>query len=387
LKYLFTILIYCCVTKFGVAQKIATIPFEQLYGGVILLKAQIDNKKDTLNFILDTGSSHISLDSTTASLLQITTISSEHYINGIGGIKKVREVKDLDLKIGNLKVPHIDFNINDYSVLTESSGIRIDGIIGYAFISKYILNVNFDSSLINVYPIGKYKYPKRGFVLKYNLDYLPSTILDTKENKKFKLPYYIDCGAGLSLLFAEKFVQDSNIYNNSKNISIVQIEGMGGKTTTKIATTKEVKIGPYKFRNVPTFIYNDSFDVLKYPTVVGLIGNELLRRFNWVLNYSEGEMYIQPNTFYNDPFDYSYTGLSIYLVDGFMEIVDIVPNSPGAIAGFKPGDIIFSVDNTISTSLKQTKDLFQVNNRRKVKVLILREKKLLEINIKIKSIL
>ncbi len=387
MKYLLFILLYCCIAPYGFTQRIATIPFEQLYGGVILLKAQLGNNKDTLNFIFDSGSSHISLDSTTASLLKITTTSSDHYINGIGGIKKVREAKNLNLKIGNLNVPNMDFNVNDYTVLTESSGIRVDGIIGYAFISKFIMKVNFDSSIIHLYPIGNYKYPKRGFILNYDLEYLPNANLLTKEEKKYKLPYYLDCGAGLSLLFAEKFVEDSSIYSKNKNISIMQIEGMGGKTTTKITTTKEVKIGPYKFRNVPTFIYNDSFDVLKYPKVVGLIGNELLHRFNWVLNYSTKELHLEPNSFYSDPFDYSYTGLSIYLVNGFIEIVDIVPNSPGAIAGFKPRDIIFSVDNKISTSLKQTKDLFQVNNKRKVKVLILRDRKLMEINIKIKSIL
>ncbi|HEU5364293.1 MAG TPA: signal protein PDZ, partial [Hanamia sp.] len=47
------------------AKFITSFPFKQLSGGVILLKAQFNNITDTFNFILDTGSGGISLDSTT----------------------------------------------------------------------------------------------------------------------------------------------------------------------------------------------------------------------------------------------------------------------------------------------------------------------------------
>jgi hypothetical protein len=42
------------------------VKFTQLTGGVILLQGQFGNFPDTMNFILDTGSGAISLDSTTA---------------------------------------------------------------------------------------------------------------------------------------------------------------------------------------------------------------------------------------------------------------------------------------------------------------------------------
>ena len=47
------------------ARFITSFHFKQLNGGVILVKAQFDNLSDTFNFILDTGSGGISLDSTT----------------------------------------------------------------------------------------------------------------------------------------------------------------------------------------------------------------------------------------------------------------------------------------------------------------------------------
>jgi len=47
------------------AKLLTSFRFKQLSGGVILLNARFANYPDTLNFILDTGSGGISLDSTT----------------------------------------------------------------------------------------------------------------------------------------------------------------------------------------------------------------------------------------------------------------------------------------------------------------------------------
>ena len=46
------------------SRHLTTIPFLQLTGGIIIMQALFGESKDTLNFVLDTGSSGISLDST-----------------------------------------------------------------------------------------------------------------------------------------------------------------------------------------------------------------------------------------------------------------------------------------------------------------------------------
>ncbi len=49
------------------AKFITRFPFKQLTGGVMLIKARLNNIPDTFNFILDTGSGGISLDSANCS--------------------------------------------------------------------------------------------------------------------------------------------------------------------------------------------------------------------------------------------------------------------------------------------------------------------------------
>ena len=45
------------------SQLLTSFPFTLLTGGIIIVKAHMDNYPDTLNFIFDTGSGGISLDS------------------------------------------------------------------------------------------------------------------------------------------------------------------------------------------------------------------------------------------------------------------------------------------------------------------------------------
>src|SRR5688500_19031773 len=61
------------------------IPFTQLTGGVVIIQARLDDFPDTLNFILDSGSSGISLDSLTVAYFGLKPVPTDRTIRGIAG--------------------------------------------------------------------------------------------------------------------------------------------------------------------------------------------------------------------------------------------------------------------------------------------------------------
>ena len=79
---------------------------------------------------------------------------------------------------------------------------------------------------------------------------------------------------------------------------------------------KELKLGPYRFRNIPIYIFKDEYNVTSYPFLGGIIGNDILRRFNCILNYDKRDFYLTPNSHFRMPFDYSYSGIELYFIDG-----------------------------------------------------------------------
>ena len=117
-----------------------------------------------------------------------------------------------------------------------------------------------------------------------------------------------------------------------------------------------------------------------------MIGNDLLRRFNLTLNYARKEIHLLPNTHFRDQFDYSYTGLIIYLIGNRIEVTDVIRNSPAEKAGFKPGDIILAVNNNFTSNLQVYRDILK-NIGTRPTLLLMRNGELMLKKLPIRSIL
>ncbi len=367
------------------AKLITSVPFKMLTGGIIILKATMDSIPDSLNFVLDTGSGGISLDSATCDYLQLHKEQTNRVIRGIAGMRAVEFSYNHSMHLPGLTVEKLDFHINDYDILSSVYGIKIDGIIGFSFLRRYIVILDYDRMMMDVLSAGPYKYPKGGFVLRPTFSTLPMQSLRITDNRVLNDKFYFDTGAGLCLLLTEDLVEDSIFLKKKRKLFLTQAEGLGGKKTMHLTTIKELKLGPFRFRNVPTYIFEDEFNVTSYPLLGGLIGNDILRRFNVVLNYPEQQIFIKPNKHYNDSFDYSYTGLGIYVVEGNVTVVDIMKGSPAEKAGLKEGDVFISINNNFSNDIQVYKTLLQ-NAKARVNMIVLREGKPVSLSMKVQSI-
>lgn len=370
----------------GPARLITTFGFQQFSGGVMVLKARVNEYNDTLNFILDTGSGGISLDSTTVVELNIPTEPSTRTIRGIAGVRQVNFLYNATLHLPGLTVDSLNFHVNDYEILSSVYGVKIDGIIGFSFLSRYIVHLDYDSLLISVYSKGDFKYKKGGYTLKPLLTSIPIISSNFRDDDRFSARFYFDSGAGLCFLLSEDYASDSMVISPKKKLFLTQAEGLGGKTQMHLTTVKEVRIGPYRFRKVPTYIFDDTYNITAYPYLAGLIGNDLLRRFNVTFNYPKKEIHLIPNSHYYSPFDYAYTGLGIYDTNGKVTVEDVIKDSPAEKAGFKSGDILVGVDNNFSGNIQTYKNILQSTNRR-MKVIINRNNTLIMLTLKPASIL
>lgn len=345
--------------------------FKMYNGGVMLVRAKLGCISDSLNFILDTGSGGISLDSTTCARHFVTTTASDTLLNGMGGVHKVRYLFNQRLLLPQLNIEKLDFHINDYSILTSVYGEKIDGIIGYSFFRRFIVQIDFDSTTISIYKPGVWQYPKGGTLLTPAINRIPVHQAVVRDRKKIPFNFYFDTGAGLSFLMSEAFAGDSNVLRKKRRPVYMQAEGMGGKLRMQLTVVKYIKIGRYRFNRVPTYIFDDGSNVTAYPHGGGLIGNDLLRRFNLTVNYPAGEIHLLPNSHFGDPFDYAYTGLSIYFEEGVIYIDDVIPGSPGQKAGLRQGDVLLGVNTNFTNNIMQYKALLQAAEE-KIKIFIRR---------------
>ena len=354
-----------------------------------MLTAKLDNFPDTLNFVFDTGSSGISLDSTTVQYFKLKPVPSERTIRGIAGIRKVSFLTNRKLHLPGLDIDSLNFHINDYEILTAVYGLKIDGIIGYSVLSRYIVKIDYDNYKIEFWTKGTIRYPRGGYLFKPTIqttNYLPVQAARVKDAVTLHSRFLYDIGAALCLLLTKEFIEDSSFLDKRRKLHVKEAEGLGGKVDMHITVSKELKLGPYRFRNVPTYIMDDVNNITSYPIMGGLIGNDILRRFNTIFNYEKEEFYLIPNTHYGDAFDYAYTGVELYYVEGFIIAGDVAKGSPAEESGLKEGDVIVSINKNFSQNLTSLKHSLQVVNE-KIKIIVRRNGQLTELEFKAKSIL
>jgi hypothetical protein len=364
------------------------IRFRVLIGGIILGKVRLGDFPDSLNFIFDTGCGGISLDSTTAGRLKLVPHPSSMYIRGIAGERKEELLDGMRLHVGAVTLDSIAMQVNDYEILSSLYGEQIDGILGYTFFSRYLVRVDYDSCRLDIYSKGPVTYPKGGYLLRPRLAGLPMTEGRLNDARDINSQFYFDTGAGLCLLFSSEFTADSAVFGPKKKRPVrAEGAGLGGKKEMQLTTLKNFSIGPFRFHHIPTYVFDDSYDVTNYPQLGGLIGNDLLRRFNLILNYSKSEIYLTPNGAYSQPFDYSYSGLTIGLVEGKIVVTDVMKDSPAEKAGFREGDIVLMVNGDGRQNVQVYQELLRTIGPR-VKVLVRREEgDLAYLSLKVKSIL
>ncbi len=386
------LLVFACLSAFAQEEFVepskflTRFPFIQMTGGVVIMQARFDAFADTLNFILDTGSGGISLDSTTADYFKLKGTPSTRTIRGIAGIRNVSFLNNRKLHLPGLTIDSLNFHINDYSILTAVYGEKIDGIIGYSVLSRYIIKINYDSSSIEFWTRGSYRYPRGGFLLRPIINSTPVHQLRVRDGKTITARFLYDMGAGLNMMLSTDFLKDSSLLDKKRKLYAKEAEGLGGKVDMAMTVIKEVKLGPYKFKNVPVYVFNDTFNITSYPFLAGLLGNDILRRFNVILNYDRRDIHLIPNTHFNEPFDYSYTGIELYYIDGKIIIGDVAKGSPAELAGVKEDDVVVAVNKNFSQNLQQYKAAIQSTGDRLL-LIVQRDGQLIQFNMKVKSIL
>jgi hypothetical protein len=370
----------------GKAGLITKFPFKMMDGGIVILQASIGDFPDTLNFVLDTGCGGVSLDSTTVEDLKLTPISSSITIKGIAQSKPARFVYNQTFHLPDLSIDSFAYHVNDYTFLREAYGIKVDGVLGYSFLKNFIVKVDYDKQMIEVWKPGNIKYPKAGSIMPLSKEKLPLFNAHVKDSTSIASSYIFDTGADLCLLMSDNFVEDNNILSSNKKVIEVQAEGLGGEQMMKFTAIPQMRVGQYTFENVPSFIFKDTYNVTKYPASGGVVGNNLLSRFNLIINYPDAQIHLLPNTYFSKPFDYSYTGFRIVNVDGKAIINSIAKNSPAEKAGLQEGDIVFGINNSFSDKFADYKEaLFAA--RDKLKISIFRNNQIKTIVVAIESIL
>ena len=109
----------------------------------------------------------------------------------------------------------------------------------------------------------------------------------------------------------------------------------------------------------------------------GILGNSILDRFTFIIDYHREKIYFKPNKRYKDNFLYDRSGLSLAAggkhLDQFT-IQYVIKGSPADLVGLRPGDKVISINRIPARffSLKDISNKFQKREGKKIRLKIQR---------------
>lgn len=366
------------LNRYGDAKLVASIPFE-VHNGSIIITARINDFERPLKLLFDTGADGMAMSKVLAdSVGLIESRSNEASV--VGGTQKII------VSEGNT-VKFTDFEYKNQSIaIFEKMSDRFDGIIGNIIARDYIVKVDYDKAVIELFNFGNYEYEKEGSSTAINFPSgLPVVPLTMQVGKKIVDGKFIfDTGAGYYLIAFGPFVKKNLLLTNGFvpwfNSSTVS---MGHASPTFTGNFSDVTIGDIKFTDFPgTLKAHMAGDENWNPSGDGSLGIKIISRFNFTINLADKIIHFTPNKYYNLPHDFM---LAKWYMS-FNEKKEILVNN---FTGMNPekellqqGDIILSVNNTTSEKLCDKPDKLiklQTLNESKLKFTVLRNGAIIKI--------
>ena len=279
-----------------------TIPLE-IDNNIILMQVRVNDSRP-MRFIFDTGASHTILQAQRGRELGL---KPEEQVDGTatGGKIEGSLTSGVSLKVAGAEVSNQQIGMIAFPV---PPGFEFDGVIGYDFIKEFVIEIDYLKKTMNLYEPRTYRYRGTGEVVPLSIagrriPFVSTTIIFEK-GPSLEASLEVDTGADRTIIFSSPFVKKHDLVNRIVGNSQGGGMGAGGKQPIVVGKIKAARLGKFLFSNPPVglVLNNDGKEG------DGVIGGEIFRRFRLIIDYSRERMILEPNTSFNDPYNFESGG-------------------------------------------------------------------------------
>lgn len=131
---------------------------------------------------------------------------------------------------------------------------------------------------------------------------IPQLYMDftLSNGETFSERVFYDIGAGTTFIFNTPFAAKHNILEKSKALNTFEHEG--GLTQTKITHKRFLipilKLGGHPLDSVAVRVTDSKKGLFSFENYAGVIGSQIAKRFNTIVDYKNKNLYIKPNKRY-----------------------------------------------------------------------------------------
>jgi hypothetical protein len=264
---------------------VQTIPFETSDSGHIFLRVRVNNSEPLL-FGLDNGFEQSAITTKQAKALNLKLYGETQITGGGENTEDFSLTKDVSFDLSGIKFKLKEIGVLALDFPSPKPDEAIGGILGYDFISRFVVEIDFTKKAISLYNPQSYRYRGRGSILPVimldNYPSIPATV---------KLPglapvaamFGIDTGAGDDIFFYSPFVKKHKLLDSKQETTEAATLGIGGTSKIRIGRATSIRLGQTVIAN-PSVHFSQATKGDSASTFsAGFIGNGIFRQFKLVI--------------------------------------------------------------------------------------------------------
>ncbi len=356
------------------ANSLTTIPFEQT-DKLIYLQVRV-NDSESLQFVLDSGAGVWVIDQLLAKKLNLK-LEEKDKLKGAGaGTFDVTYTKNVTFGLPGVKLLVPNVALTDLSALSAGLGRKVDGIIGYEFFDRYVVEIDYDANVVRLFEPKTYEYSGHGEIIPITIKRKHAFVaakIKVAGRESVNREYLVDTGA--SGMVSDPLVAQST----APKMEFVGGVGLGKEAKIVLGRVERLQLGSFVFENA------NGVSSAGPMTIAG----ELLHRFTVVFDYSRGQMILEPSRHFRDGFIFDTLGAELNFeqeLKGF-KVGSVFSNSVAAEVELKAGDLITTIDGqpASSFSLAQVRRMFE--EEKEYELGVKRGGKIMQVKVKLRKLL
>ncbi|MEM6264887.1 MAG: hypothetical protein AAGI38_20415 [Bacteroidota bacterium] len=261
-----------------------TIPFELTKGNNIKFTTLL-NGRDTITLFFDTGGTELVMRRE-AILQKLTLPDSTKAKIEDGPIAYISDGNSLQLGKRNW---------DSLSLYSARIGPKeTDGHFGWDLFEGRVVELNYDRQLMIIHeklsevPEG---YTKLKIMYTHTLFSVNGTI--KVNGKEYKGPFLFDSGFQRALILDKDLRQEIDFPKDLPVLKEQKLKNSAGdEFINQVVMTDQVCMGTVCMDSVPVLLLNTP-NPARFP--IHIVGNELLKRFNTIFDFQEGNVFLKPN--------------------------------------------------------------------------------------------
>jgi hypothetical protein len=317
-----------------------TIPI-QIVNNHIYLSAIVDDR-GPYTFILDSGGDYIITPQLATELAAKSAGGMR--LSGVGSATESASFTHLNsIAVGSAVIR------NQYALVLPidtgfgmSEGMRIDGMVGYQFLARFLTTIDYLGSKLTLSPPSA--AAPRGaapvsFFVDGSIPRIPITIDGVSTTAE------VDTGSRGGLGLSSPFVATHPaIAALAKTAPTVEGFGVGGASYARLGRVPAIGVGPYSIANSIVAFGVQNQGAMADPFNPANIGGAILRRFTVTFDYRNARLLLAKTPAFDAPAIFDRSGLFLIDQNGAYTIISAVAGSSAGHAGLAKGDVLVSVN-------------------------------------------